>query len=410
MVAMAQTNPELYTVGGTVQANDRGLYIAREADAELLRLCRESTFAYVLTPRQMGKSSLMIRTAERLMEEGAQVVIIDLTQVGTQVSAAEWYRGVLALMADQLALTTNIAEWWEAQSHLGVTQRLTQFFQQVILREVEGAIVIFVDEIDTTLSLDFTDDFFAAIRFLYVARARQAEFRRLSFVLIGVATPGDLIRDAKRTPFNVGKRVDLTDFTLAEAMPLAAGLGLAGAEAEAALGWVMRWTGGHPYLSQRLCQEMAQVSGSVWTEAEVERLVRRTFLGIQSEQDNNLQFVRDMLTKRSPEPVAVLQTYRQVRRGKPAVGDEEQSLVKSHLKLAGVVKREGKTLHVRNRIYYSCVRSAVDSGAFAGKLVAATETCIAIYCHAVSCIAFRDGVCRVCLSATSSCGKSTSAG
>ena len=351
VVAMTQTNPELYTVGGTVQANDRGLYIAREADAELLRLCRDSTFAYVLTPRQMGKSSLMIRTAERLMEDGAQVVIIDLTQVGTQVSAAEWYRGVLALMAEQLELTTNIAAWWEAQSHLGVTQRLTQFFQQVILREVEGAIVIFVDEIDTTLSLEFTDDFFAAIRFLYVARARQAEFRRLSFVLIGVATPGDLIWDAKRTPFNVGKRVDLTDFTLAEAMPLAVGLGLAGAEAEAALGWVMRWTGGHPYLSQRLCQEMAQVSGSVWTEAEVERLVRRTFLGMQSEQDNNLQFVRDMLTKRSPEPVAVLQTYRQVRRGKPAVGDEEQSLVKSHLKLAGVVKREGKTLHVRNRIY-----------------------------------------------------------
>ncbi len=211
--------------------------------------------------------------------------------------------------------------------------------------------MIFVDEIDTTLSLDFTDDFFAAIRFLYVARATQPEFRRLSFVLIGVATPGDLIRDAKRTPFNVGKRVDLTDFMLAEAMPLAAGLGLAGAEAGQVLGWVLRWTSGHPYLTQRLCQEMAQMTGSPWTEAEVDRLVRRTFLGMQSEQDNNLQFVRDMLTKRAPEPMTVLQTYRQVWRGKPAVGDEEQSLVKSHLKLAGVVKREGKTLHVRNRIY-----------------------------------------------------------
>ncbi|MBW4661826.1 MAG: AAA-like domain-containing protein [Drouetiella hepatica Uher 2000/2452] len=124
-------NPSVYTVGGTVQANERGLYIPREADGELLRLCRESTFAYVLTPRQMGKSSLMIRTAEQLIEDGSRVVIIDLTQVGTQVSAAEWYRGVLALVAEQLELTSGIAEWWEAQSHLGVTQRLTQFFQQV---------------------------------------------------------------------------------------------------------------------------------------------------------------------------------------------------------------------------------------------------------------------------------------
>jgi hypothetical protein len=70
-----------------------------------------------------------------------------------------------------------------------------------------------VDEIDTTLSLDFTDDFYAAVRFLYVARSTDAELKRLSFVLIGVATPSDLIRDPKRTPFNIGQRVELTDFT-----------------------------------------------------------------------------------------------------------------------------------------------------------------------------------------------------
>jgi hypothetical protein len=346
-------DPAIYTIGGTVQANEQGLYIARDADAELLRLCRESTFAYVLTPRQMGKSSLMIRTAERLIEDGWQAVIIDLTQVGAQISAEDWYRGLLTLIADQLMLTTNIADWWQRHDYLGVTQRLTRFFQQVVLPEVASPIVIFVDEIDTTLSLNFTDDFFAAIRFLYVARATEPEFRRLSFVLIGVATPGDLIRDAKRTPFNVGQRVELTDFTLTEAMPLAAGLGLVGTAAEQTLGWVLHWTGMHynPYLTQRLCQEMAKVGGS-WTEAKVERMVSRTFLGAQSEQNNNLQFVRDMLTKRAPEPVAVLQTYRAVRRGEPAVVDEEQSLVKSHLKLSGVVKRVGKALQVRNRVYY----------------------------------------------------------
>ena len=52
--------PGLYTVGGTVQAGG-GIYISRQADQELLQLCRERVFAYVLTPRQMGKSSLMVR-------------------------------------------------------------------------------------------------------------------------------------------------------------------------------------------------------------------------------------------------------------------------------------------------------------------------------------------------------------
>ena len=93
------------------------------------------------------------------------------------------------------------------------------------------------------------------------------------------------------------------------------------------------------------------MGGERWTETEVDRLVARTFLGAQSEQDNNLQFVRDMLTKRAPEPVALLKTYRDIRRGRPPVVDEEQSLIKSHLKLSGVVKRQGKALQVRNRVY-----------------------------------------------------------
>ena len=204
-----------------------------------MRLCRERVFAYVLTPRQMGKSSLMVQTAEKLRAEGVRTAIVDLQDLGAQVTAEQWYFGFLVKLEDQLELETDVVGWWREREHLGVSQRLTLFFEQVLLREIAEPIVVFVDEIDSTLSLDFTDDFFIAIRSLYVSRATEPEFGRLSFVLIGVATPGDLIRDAKRTPFqHVGQRVDVTDFTLAEAMPLAAGLGLAGAG-----GGAGRWAG-----------------------------------------------------------------------------------------------------------------------------------------------------------------------
>ncbi len=76
----------VYIAGGTVQAGG-GTYIPRQADDELLRLCRDRSFVYVLTSRQMGKSSLMMRTAEQLVPEGVRVVIIDLTQIGTQLTA-----------------------------------------------------------------------------------------------------------------------------------------------------------------------------------------------------------------------------------------------------------------------------------------------------------------------------------
>jgi Holliday junction resolvasome RuvABC ATP-dependent DNA helicase subunit len=181
-----------------------------------------------------------------------------------------------------------------------VTQRLTRFFEQVVLTEVQDPVVVFVDEIDTTLSLDFTDDFYAAIRSLYVARATQPELRRLSFVLIGVATPGDLIRDPKRTPFNIGQRVELTDSTSEEAAPLVEGFGATSEVTSNLLQQALQWTGGHPYLTQRLCRALADkaIEGKA---LDVKQVVQDTFFGLMSEQDNNLQFVRDMLTKRAPE-------------------------------------------------------------------------------------------------------------
>lgn len=212
-----------FVVGGTVQAGE-GIYLSRQTDQELLALCRGRIFTYVLTPRQMGKSSLMIKTTERLEVEGIHSVIIDLQQLGTKVSADRWYLGILTTIEEELDLDTDVISWWQSQSELGETQRLTRFFQEVVLSEIDRPVVFFVDEIDSTLSLDFTDDFFAAIRYLYLARATQTELRQLSFVLLGVATPSDLIQDPTRTPFNVGQRVDLTDFSLEEAMPLMAGL------------------------------------------------------------------------------------------------------------------------------------------------------------------------------------------
>ncbi|MBD2509242.1 AAA-like domain-containing protein, partial [Nostoc muscorum FACHB-395] len=351
-------NPSIYTVGGTVQAGG-GIYIPRQADEELLGLCRSAIFAYVLTPRQMGKSSLMVRTAQTLTEEGISSVIVDLQELGANVTAEQWYFGFLVKLEDQLMFDTDVVSWWQQHEHLGVSQRLTQFFEKVLLAEVEGQVVIFVDEIDSTLSLDFTDDFFIAIRYLYVARATNPEFERLSFVLMGVATPGDLIRDAKRTPFNIGQRVDLTDFTFEEALPFAEGLGLPSDEANQILRQVLKWTEGHPYLTQRLCGALLAKSRESFVETrfiaslenkDVDKIVNSTFFGAMSEQDNNLQFVRDMLTKRAPDP-EVLTIYRQIRWGKRAVVDEEQSLAKSHLKLSGVVRRENNILRVRNQIY-----------------------------------------------------------
>lgn len=294
-----RTKSRIYTVGGIVQAKG-GVYIPRPADNELLTHCQASEFCYVLTARQMGKSSLMVNTAERLANLGVRTVQIDLTEIGTKVTIDQWYLGLINVIVEDLNLDVSYEAWWEEHIYLGPTQRLNKFLRSVVLEAINERIVIFIDEIDTTLSFNFADDFFAAIRYMYNARSSDQAYHRLSFVLLGAATPGDLIQDPKRTPFNIGFQVDLTDFILDQVMPLGTGLELSRVKARSVLERVLYWTGGHPYLTQRLCSVLATEGKRPLDKNTIDTVVIQTFFGEQSKQDYNLLFVQDMLTKRVP--------------------------------------------------------------------------------------------------------------
>jgi formylglycine-generating enzyme required for sulfatase activity len=336
----------IYTVGGTVQAGG-GIYIKRKADDELLELCQQSEFAFILSSRQVGKSSLIVRTAQQLETENIRSVLVDLSAIGVKVSPDEWYMGILNEISSSLELKTDVFTWWMDHAKLGPAQRLTNFFKDVLLKEVKEQIVLFFDEIDSTLSISFSDDFYVAIRAVYNARATVSDFKRLSFVLVGVATPSDLISDNKRTPFNVGRRVEITDFNLTEAFPLVEDFGI---QATQILTWVFQHTSGHPYLTQRLCAHLAK-SKETLDEENVSHAVERLFTGEQGRQDNNLQFVRDMLSVRAPDVKKVLRTYSDIRAGKKVI-DDERSVAKAHLKLSGIVRPEKGFLKVRNAIYH----------------------------------------------------------
>ncbi len=126
------SNLVIFTAGGTVQA-DGGIYLTRNADRELLQLCQQGRFAYVLTARQMGKSSLMIATANALEEQDIRTAIIDLTQMGAQTtSAEEWYLGFLGILSEDLGLEDRLTDFWESHQSLSLTQRFTQFFGDIV--------------------------------------------------------------------------------------------------------------------------------------------------------------------------------------------------------------------------------------------------------------------------------------
>ena len=243
------------TVGGDVQAAN-GTYLQRsEVDEQLFKVCLANEFTYVLASRQIGKSSLKNAIAERLIDEGVRVARIDLKRIGQVEEAEIWYFSLLDELASNLRLETDVEAWWDSQPRLSTfTQRFLRFLDDVVLTEISEPVVIFIDEIDTTLDLSFTDDFFAAIRGVYNDRAQYPAYKRLTFVLLGVATPNELIKDNRRTPFNIGRPIPMRDFTRAECKRLSEAIEAKHPrQSQNYFKQIYDWTSGHPYLTQKLC-------------------------------------------------------------------------------------------------------------------------------------------------------------
>jgi len=342
---------EFFVAGGTLWS-EASSYIVRPADEELFRLILAGEYCNVLAARQMGKSSLMVRTANRLKEVGIRTAILDVSTLGGGISTPEaWFFGFLDELAVQLGLREEVGAWWEAHAAHNAVQRFSNFLRDVVLAEIPAPIAVFVDEIDSALGMAFTDDFFAAIRAAYNARASQPEFQRLTFILLGVARPADLIRDRNRTPYNIGAQVHLSDFTLPELRPFQDVFeSVYPGQGREIVEWVLDWTSGQPYLTQKLCAELVQAAEIPRTSESVAQAVNRLFFTEEARKESNLRAIQDRIES-SPHRARMLLVYDQILRGKH-VPDEERAPAKTELKLTGLVRPSAQgTLEVRNRIY-----------------------------------------------------------
>jgi hypothetical protein len=85
-----------YQVGGTL-TKEAPSYVERQADSALYKALKQDEFCYVLNSRQMGKSSLLVRTIHCLRQEGFRCAIINMTLIGNEnVTDFQWYNGLIA--------------------------------------------------------------------------------------------------------------------------------------------------------------------------------------------------------------------------------------------------------------------------------------------------------------------------
>lgn len=350
---------DFFITGGTLPAGASS-YVERAADRALFDHLIAGRFCYVFNARQMGKSSLCVRTMQRLDGAGVRCAFVDLTKIGGRNATAEqWYAGIAFEIGRTLGLRREFLAYWKEHEQVTPMQRMFGALRDVALEKSGAPLAVLFDEIDATRSLPFSaDEFFAAIRESYNRRVQDPVYERLTFCLLGVAVPSDLITSPTSTPFNIGERVYLRDFSLEEAVVLAQGfqVGVTDAEARALVERVFYWTNGHPYLTQSLCA--AIVSERIMTRQGVDDLVCRDLFDPQAKETNiNLADVANRALRAGdaePDPekfrADLLSLYERALRGRP-IPDDEANRAIALLKLSGMMRSDGRRLFVRNRIY-----------------------------------------------------------
>jgi DNA-binding winged helix-turn-helix (wHTH) protein len=255
----ASTQGQLLPPGGAVPL-DSPFYVARKTDEEFYKaIARRDSIVLVKGARQVGKTSLLARGLQRARESGAMVVLTDL-----QHPSGEAFSSIEKLLlecgeqiAGQMNLKTRPHDMWSGL--LSASANFQNYLQREALGKISSPLVWGLDEIDRLFGFDYASEIFGLFRSWHNRRALEpaGPWRRMTLAMAYATEAHLFISDLNQSPFNVGTKLTLDDFTSNQVAELNGRYG-APLKDESEIVRYIDLVGGHPYLVQRGLYEMTE--------------------------------------------------------------------------------------------------------------------------------------------------------
>jgi DNA-binding SARP family transcriptional activator len=270
--------------GGTMRLSSR-FYVERQVDRDFhAALARRDGTLLINGPRQVGKSSLLARGGEQARQAGMRVVVTDFQKLDAEnlQSIDAFFRALARTFQRKLALDVRPDDYWE--SRLSANENFDGYLQDVVLAKSAIPLVWCIDEADRIFDRDYRGSVFGLFRSWHNARAEEPDSLWNRFLLVMTySTEARLfIPDLHQSPFNVGTRVTLEDFTPEQVRELNV-RHESPLRTEAEIARLYRLVGGHPYLVRLCLYEMKAHS--------------LTIDGLEAQADQDFGLFRDHLDR-----------------------------------------------------------------------------------------------------------------
>jgi serine/threonine protein kinase len=247
----------LEPVGGAVPL-DSVFYVVRPTDEKFYAaIARQDSIVLIKGARQTGKTSLLARGLQQARESGAAIVLTDLQSLGSECleSSEKLMFAFANAFSDQLNPNISPDQIWKPNRSPGIN--FEQYLRREVILKSPSPVVWGLDEVDRLFTCSFGSEIFGLFRSWHNKRALDpmGPWQRLTLA-IAYATEAHLfITDLNQSPFNVGTRLLIEDFTFEQVADLNERYN-SPLRDKAEIARYYRLVGGHPYLARRGLHEM----------------------------------------------------------------------------------------------------------------------------------------------------------